>query len=167
MCNQSRTCNNTKKKISFVCNLRRNWYKNNVWTNYSYKGKKIFGNILYTLTKTIYQFLHRKHNACSVGHPEMPNTCRIYVGISSNIPPPTRQIWLEEPSRRRPAVEVEAVQWAPLGPIILCETGCHPPTSCERVRTCCIVPYVNRYWFALNTHHRWERYNFSCTPRII
>jgi len=77
-------------------------------------------NIFYALSETFYtqfQFLRRKHNACTVGTPEKPKTYRIYVGISSNILPPTRQIWLQEPSRRRPAVEVEAVQGAPLGPI--------------------------------------------------
>jgi hypothetical protein len=48
--------------------------------------------------------------------PEKPKTCRIYVGTSTKNPPPTRQILLQEPSRRRPAVEVETVQGAPLGP---------------------------------------------------
>ena len=38
--------------------------------------------------KKRFQFLRRKHNACTVWTPEKPKTCRIYVGIRSNIPPP-------------------------------------------------------------------------------
>jgi len=53
-----------------------------------------------------------------VRHPEKPKTCRIYVGTSTKNGSPNAQIWPEGPSRRRPAVEVEAVQWAPLGPIM-------------------------------------------------
>jgi hypothetical protein len=66
-----------------------------------------------------------------VGHPEKPKTCRIYVGTRTKNGSPKAQIWLQEPSRRRPAVEVEAVQWEPLGPIITYALFCwHFETTC-------------------------------------
>ncbi len=73
-----------------------------------------------------FEFLHRKHNACTVGTPEKPKMCRIYVGTGSKNGSPPAQIWLKELSRRHPAVEVEAVQRAPLGPITPCTQVRHP-----------------------------------------
>ena len=52
-------------------------------------------NILYALSETFYtqfQFLRRKHNACTVGNPEKPKTCRIYVGTSTKNGSPKAQM---------------------------------------------------------------------------
>jgi hypothetical protein len=53
-----------------------------------------------------------------VGTPEKPKTCRIYVGTRTNNGSPKAQIWPEEPSRRRPAVEVEQYSERPSGPLL-------------------------------------------------
>ena len=73
---------------------------------------RTFWNIIYAL-----QFLRRKHNACTVRTPENPKTCRIYVGIRSNIPPPNPSILAARTVPEAPCSWGWAVQWAPLGPI--------------------------------------------------
>jgi hypothetical protein len=64
------------------------------------------------------EFLHRKHKACTVHTPENPKTCRIYVGVRTNISSQPAQIYAKE--WLRGALIWGHNELAPLGPINTC-----------------------------------------------